>query len=342
MRLLTTIAALLALAASAFALDVGAPAPSLKNVTWVKGQGVTTSGKITVVEFWATWCGPCIKTIPHLTELQKKYGDKIQIAGLSNEDKPTVLPFVEKMGEKMDYHVGLIDEATHGAYMQGVDGIPHAFLVDANGTVMWQGHPATMDGTLAKMVNGTFDPTTNKTIAKAEKELEQMLQGREPNIDGALAKIDEILALETYNQQAISLRLAIAKYKKDAKMIRSTFAKLPLSGMPADVANSLAWARITEEDLSLQQLDLAIPLIKHAIAMEPNSSAYLDTQARLFYSLGLVDRAIATQELAVKATGNSEDTAATLAFYQSIKSLSASIDNPPAATPNKSAPAAIP
>ena len=342
MRLLTTITCLVAFAASTFALDVGAPAPSLKSVTWVKGQGVDPSGKITVVEFWATWCGPCIQTIPHLTELQKKYGDKIQIAGLSNEDKPTVLPFVEKMGDKMNYHVGLIDEATHGAYMQGVDGIPYAFLVDAKGTVLWQGHPGTMDGTLAKVVAGTFDPVAAKVIAQAEKELEQMLQGREPNIDGALVKIDEILALETYNQQAISLRLAIAKYKKDVKLIRSTFAKLPLTGMPADVANSLAWARITEEDLSLQQLDLAVPLIKHALAMEPNNSGYLDTQARLFYSLGLVDRAIATQELAVKAPGNSENTAANLAFYQSIKSLSATLDNPPAATPIKPTPTAIP
>jgi thiol-disulfide isomerase/thioredoxin len=78
MRLLTTIASLLAFVTSAFALDVGAPAPSLKNVTWVKGQGVTTSGKITVVEFWATWCGPCIKTIPHLTELQKNMAIKFK------------------------------------------------------------------------------------------------------------------------------------------------------------------------------------------------------------------------------------------------------------------------
>jgi len=61
--------------ASAQELNVGDPAPKLAVKEFVKGEPIAglDKGKLYVVEFWATWCGPCRQTIPHLTELQKKY-----------------------------------------------------------------------------------------------------------------------------------------------------------------------------------------------------------------------------------------------------------------------------
>jgi len=56
---------------------LGDKAASLDGLTYVKGEPVTfKEGKVYVVEFWATWCGPCKTSIPHLTEIQKKYKDK--------------------------------------------------------------------------------------------------------------------------------------------------------------------------------------------------------------------------------------------------------------------------
>ena len=129
MRPLAILALISFVLGHALALEVGQKAPSLAKVTWMKGAAVETGSSVTVVEFWATWCGPCRTSIPHLTELQKKYQDKVRIVGISNEDADTVKPFIAEMGAKMDYHVGIADVATYSSYMEGIDGIPHAFVV---------------------------------------------------------------------------------------------------------------------------------------------------------------------------------------------------------------------
>src|SRR5687768_13509035 len=82
--------AALILAGSALTLadssvKVGSPAPALKVVKWVKGKPIKNfeKGKVYVVEFWATWCGPCKDSIPHITEMAKKYKGKAEFIGVS-------------------------------------------------------------------------------------------------------------------------------------------------------------------------------------------------------------------------------------------------------------------
>ncbi|MFW5845746.1 MAG: TlpA family protein disulfide reductase, partial [Planctomycetota bacterium] len=134
----------------AAALEVGQPAPALGDPTWIKGEAPTLDDgeQWTVVEFWATWCGPCRTSIPHLTRLQEEYADSLTIVGLSNEDTATVRPFVENMGADMAYAVGADAQQAYQSYMAGISGIPHAFLVDPTGVVAWHGHPMQMDSIL--------------------------------------------------------------------------------------------------------------------------------------------------------------------------------------------------
>ncbi len=333
MRLLTIAALMAAVLAPLSALDVGEKAPSLATVTWLKGAAVEPSSAVTVVEFWATWCGPCRTSIPHLTELQKKYGDKVRIAGLSNEDQATVKPFIAEMGAKMDYHVGIADVATHSAYMEGIDGIPHAFLIDATGMVVWHGHPGSMDAPLGQVIAGTFDAKKAATIAKAEGDLQRLLQGRTPDINQALKKIDEIMALDPVNSQAVSVRLAIGKYQQDPQLIRDTLTRLPLKELPADLANSLAFSRATDEDLANRHLDVAFTLIDHALTLEPGNAGFLDTKARLLACLGLFDQAIALQQQAIAKQPDEAALVATLAYYRAVKKLAAAQNGAPTAAP---------
>ncbi len=124
---------------------LGDAAYPLAGLTWVKGAPVTIApGKVYVVEFWATWCPPCRKSIPHLTELAKKYADRVVFIGVSDEDVATVKPFVADLGDQMDYNVavdtaGKVIDGYMAAFGQG--GIPTAFIVDAQSRVVWLGHP---------------------------------------------------------------------------------------------------------------------------------------------------------------------------------------------------------
>lgn len=131
------------------AASVGDPAAPLEVGEWLKGAAVDLAemkGKgIVVVEFWATWCGPCVASIPHLSALQRKYADRgVVVVGVTSEAAPVARPFVEKMGGQMDYVVAVdAGGKTTAGYLKafGVNGIPHAFVVGRDGRIAWHGHP---------------------------------------------------------------------------------------------------------------------------------------------------------------------------------------------------------
>src|SRR5690348_15418337 len=107
MRLTATILNLFASScfcvAPLIAADLGDPAAEIKIAHWVKGEPVHVAAggdhNIYVVEFWATWCPPCRASIPHLTELQRRFRDqKLIMVGITDEKEATVAPFVKQMG----------------------------------------------------------------------------------------------------------------------------------------------------------------------------------------------------------------------------------------------------
>ena len=106
------------------------------------GKEADLSGKPTIVEFWATWCPPCRKSIPHLNEIYKKYKERgLEIVGITDENQAVVEEFLKK--QPIDYHVGLDQGGKYSAGF-GIEGIPHAFLVSKAGKVVWEGHPMEM------------------------------------------------------------------------------------------------------------------------------------------------------------------------------------------------------
>ncbi|ASU36558.1 hypothetical protein MuYL_4675 [Mucilaginibacter xinganensis] len=150
--------------------NLGDPAPPLRVREWIKGTPVTSfeKGKVYVVEFWATWCAPCVASMPHLSALARKYKGRVTFSAVSvHEDRGTrgataekLKAFVEGMGNKMDFNVASQDtsftvrdwlEAYHRDY------IPATFVVDGQGRVAWIGHPLKLDTVLKKIIKNTWD-----------------------------------------------------------------------------------------------------------------------------------------------------------------------------------------
>jgi thiol-disulfide isomerase/thioredoxin len=154
-------------------LHVGDTAPPLRVDRWMKGMPVADfeKGKVYVVEFWATWCGPCKMAMPHLSELAKKYAGKVTFIGVDiwedehstpGEDlKTRANKFVQEMGDRMSYNVcsGSDDGYMAKNWMKaaGQDGIPATFVIGTDGKIDWIGHPDYLADTLGQIVEGTYD-----------------------------------------------------------------------------------------------------------------------------------------------------------------------------------------
>lgn len=103
------------------------------------GDNPELEKKPLLIEFWATWCPPCRKSIPHLNELYAHYHPQgLEVIGVTDEDEQTVRRFQEQL--PIQYRVAI--NTPRSLYRRfGVDGIPQAFLVDRTGRVVWSGHP---------------------------------------------------------------------------------------------------------------------------------------------------------------------------------------------------------
>jgi thiol-disulfide isomerase/thioredoxin len=153
----------------------GDKAPTLKVAKYYQGTEIKAfeTGKVYVVEFWATWCGPCIDVIPHLNDLSKKLKGKAEFVGVNiwddeaGQDK-RIQDFLKKMGDKMTYRVAVDGKEMHmtSKWMEASisQGIPTAFIVDQAGKIAWIGHPGGIDEPLNQVIAKKFD------VAKARQE----------------------------------------------------------------------------------------------------------------------------------------------------------------------------
>jgi thiol-disulfide isomerase/thioredoxin len=113
------------------------PAPDFK-VTSLEGKPVTLAdfhGKVILLNFWATWCGPCRAEIPDLVELQNKYKDRLQILGLivDDDDQEAIKKFARESG--INYPVAIASDGIRIHY-GGIAALPTSFLLDSEGRVV--------------------------------------------------------------------------------------------------------------------------------------------------------------------------------------------------------------
>jgi thiol-disulfide isomerase/thioredoxin len=313
-------------------LGVGDAAPKLQYDEWIKGDKIDgiEKGKVHVIEFWATWCGPCIAVMPHLSELQKKHPEVVIVSVAASERGPEesakiakVKKFVEDKGDTMGYRVVYAGdrEKMSKPWMQaaGQNGIPCSFIVDKDSKIAWIGHPATMDKPLAAVLAGTWSVEEAKRIeaderaaARANREAAMMLRKAAETGDygPAVAALEALVAKNPSPDAKLRLFTVLAgpantegsgAAAKAWKLGEELYTAH--SNDPA-VMNALAWTIVDPTGgVKNPNLDLALKAAEAAAkAADATKGPALDTLARVYFLQGNIERAIEVQTQAVELT----------------------------------------
>lgn len=326
-------------------LHIGDPAPPLVIAKWAKGEPVKELGHggVQVVEFWATWCGPCKQSIPHLTELAKKYQGKAAFIGVDSfEHVPDpeacytkVGKFVDDFGDKMNYHIAIdgVEGTMAKTWMTAAaqPGIPTAFVVDQSGKIAWIGHPMMgLDEVVGKVIEGTFDSKAEAEKQAKEQEAQAAEQAKQqvlfkPVIDAMKAKDDKgvVAAIDKLvsTNPEMKGRLFSAKFTSMAKYDEAGAQKYfgeiaeTLFKDNADGLNSLAWTLVKDGSV-IKHLDtaLAIKIAEKAVKLSNENPDIQDTLALAYFRANRVSDAYELQKKIVeKASADKAPDAAKIA-----------------------------
>ncbi len=313
-------------------LTIGSKAPAIDVEHWVSDndgefEHVTEfkEGNVYIVEFWATWCGPCVASMPHISELQKKYADQdVQVISISDEPLETVNSFLAKAVRGDDSgktYADLTssyclttdpDGSVNKDYMQaaGQNGIPTAFLVGKTGLIEWIGHPMTMDAPLTQVVAGDWDRNAFAEQFIAKQKLDAGMQNvmvayRSGDIEKAISLLEELMEIAPDAQskaqmESMKLQLLIrGGGEKGAKALKD----LAETQASPDVKNRLAWMiyQMSEQGQSDDvMIAAAAEITSKALETAPENSEIMDTHARLLHKLGKLEEALKVQRKAAE------------------------------------------
>jgi tetratricopeptide (TPR) repeat protein len=308
-------------------LEVGEPAPSLDPVTWIAGQAPTATGQVRVVQLLGTWCPISRKAVPKLAALQAAYPGRVALLALCDEEAEPVKTFAADSTVGLTYPLGIVAAENWAAWSDGSSGVPHAYIIDQDGTVLWSGTPANVERPLAQVLSKALDINRAKTLGKLELDLETATKAYNDHTDDDTVRkhlrqvARQVLDLDPSHVSAFHCLTFIAKKEGEPATYRELFARMAVESFTSEQLNNYAWALATDQDLSYLLPEEALRLVNVALKSTPDDASVLDTRARARYLLGDLDGAIADQARTVEIDAKSTGYQASLAYLRRIKAL---------------------
>ncbi len=328
-RLLPAAAAVV-FSASAFAqtLSLGDAMPTIgDDANWLQGSPVSAweEGQIYVLDFWATWCGPCIASIPHINELSQKHADDgVNVIGMAIWPREGMTPtdeYVQERGDEMSYRIAEdVGGKLAERYMRatGSNGIPTIMIVNRAGQLVWKGHPMSgFDDALESVIDGTFDLNAAKKLAAIEKQGKEILatvreKQNAQDWDGVVAGYRQVVELDGfpfaayYGYQAFTTLASSERANSPEQAY--TYAGHLMERFAGDeevfshMAQFIAEGPIADES---RDLDLALKLAETGVKNAPASEALPHAMlASVHHARGEHAAAIKAQTKAVEIATN--------------------------------------
>lgn len=335
------------------ALRVGDPAPPIVVTEWVKQNpfeswaadkpidfATATKGKIVVLEFWATWCGPCVQLIPHSNEFNNRYKDKgILFIALTDSTQgqsvKMVQDFVSRRGDGMNYPVGYDrTQKNHLAYVidSGALGIPHVVVIGKDGRIAWMGHPVepAMEEVIKDLLLDRYDLDAiakRRAIEARIKPLSMEFNRAASRGDWekCLSLADDMLEIDPANREIMQYAIQIAINEMHSPDRLRQWVQGVLERQSANSEALALLARLLVESVAPpdRALDLALQAAETAYRADNSRADSLGALALVVYNIGDVDRAIELQQQALSAANDLEkdDAQKMLTYYETCRSL---------------------
>jgi thiol-disulfide isomerase/thioredoxin len=315
-------------------LRVGSAAPKLSIGQWVKGEPVQElqRGKVYVVEFWATWCGPCRRSIPHLTQVQNRHrAEGLTVIGVSiDQNTGAVKPFVDQQGATMDYTIGIDTRRSMARdWMQaaGVSGIPHAFVVGKDGLIAWAGNPLNTEAFDRAVERALSQPHASNVPGERPGETPPATPGGPTDDPSTLNSVREAasagewdralttleagfrarkLTRRTYRQERLDMLLTGTRDTAEAYRVARDYIREDIS-LNAEALRALALRILDDPAVPQRDYDVALLAANRASSLaRDQDAAALALVARVHAARGDYDQAVRTQERAVARAAEGE------------------------------------
>ena len=321
-------------------LDLGDSAPEIAAESWVTGEPVDPTkpdgNTIYLVEVWSVTCPPCVRSIPIMNDIQKRYADKgLKIVSFTSDTLDEVKEFLSE--HPMEYSSFIDKDGTSTINYMAADNrttIPHAFLFDKEGALVWIGNP--LDN-LEKRIQQVISGELNRERAVALREANQTFQDaiRSDDVVNIIASLKKLQELEPENPQHYRIHYGIlAEYgagdEKDVQDVLIAWYKGSLN-QPESLA-VLSMIAMDQGAPGMRNPRLALAAARRAYGLDSDVKLQVGLiLADMYKSIGRIDLA---QDLLKELSGMTTDAdememiQSIQKFYTEVQDISKNPDAP--------------